>query len=60
MHVRIHSDQILREYQRHEDWANIAEKNIASILRNAREKLHINLEEYEYPVVPVHERFAKW
>lgn len=58
LHVQIHRDQILREYEMHRDWADIVESKVKSVLCNVREKYNVDLEDYASHVLPVYERYA--
>lgn len=57
-YIQIHRDQIFREYEKHKDWAEVAEAKLNSLVEIVLTKYHVNLKEYDRVVLPVHEGSA--
>lgn len=55
LHIKIHRNQILREYERHKAQADEVEAKLQSVVRNVHDKYNVNLEEYAPRFLPTYE-----
>lgn len=55
LHVKIHRNQIFRDYERHRAQVEVIEAKLNSVLKNVHKKYNIDLEKYAPLFSPTYE-----